>query len=106
MGVVLDQPFHSGVCLTNLALSAIGAEEPVVTQRSSVLLLRDPDQLGRLLLEAFEATRAHLHVRAQFQVVHSSSTISGRHRAAPAAAPSISRAAAQIVSISWAERRI
>src|SRR6185503_6084151 len=106
MGVVLDQPFRAGVCLTNLALRAIGAEEPVVTQRSSVLLLRDPDQLGRLLLEAFEATRAHLHVRTQFQMVHSSSTISDYHQAVPTAAFSIARGAARSADLCVGDERI
>src|SRR5580765_5583685 len=33
IAVVLDQPFGTRVRLTNLALSTIGAEEPVVAQR-------------------------------------------------------------------------
>ena len=56
MRVVLDQPFRAGVCLTNLALSAIAAEKPVVAQCSCVLLLRDPVTLSSLLLAALEAS--------------------------------------------------
>ena len=64
MAVVLDQAFRARVCLTNLALSAIATEEPVIAQRSCVALFRDPDALSPLLLEALEAARTHGHVRA------------------------------------------
>ena len=77
MCVVLDQDFRASICLTNLALSAIAAKEPVVAQYSSVLLLRDPDALSRLLLEALKGARAHGHVRAQLQVAHGSSSLVG-----------------------------
>ena len=84
MAVVLDQSFRTGVRLTNLALGAIRAEEPVVAQRVCVLLLRDPDALRRLFLEALETPRAHGHVRAQLQMAHGSSHLlwsssRGRH---------------------------
>ena len=58
VAVVLDQPFRVGVYLTNFALGAIAAEEPVVAKCSCVLLLRDPDALGRLLPKALEASPA------------------------------------------------
>ena len=52
---MLDQSFRTCIRLTNLALSPIEAEEPVVAQRVCVLLLRDPDTLSRLFLEALQA---------------------------------------------------
>src|SRR5262245_52696984 len=68
--VVFDQAFRSCIRLADFALGPIGAEKPVIPQGSGVLLPRDPDALGCLLQEPFEATRAHGHVRAHLQVIH------------------------------------
>ena len=71
--VMLDQSFWPGVRLSNFALSAIAAEEPVVAQRMRVLLLGDPDAFGRLLLEPLQLPRANCHVRADLEGCHTPS---------------------------------
>jgi hypothetical protein len=57
----------------NLALSAIAREEPVVAQRSSVLLFGDPDAFSRLLFEALQLSRSNGQVCEDLQSRHASS---------------------------------
>src|SRR6185436_20621814 len=54
MGVVLDQAVSIAVCLSNFAFRSVATDEPVVAQRSCVLLLGYPNAFGGLLLEAVE----------------------------------------------------
>ena len=73
MAVVLDQTFRTRVGLPNFALSAIAAEEPVIAQRVCVLLLGDPDALGRLFLEPLQLSRSNCHMCADLKSWHTSS---------------------------------
>src|SRR5262245_9396613 len=71
--VMLDQPFRTCVRLPNFALTAIVADEPVITQSVCVLLLGDPDALSRLLFETLQLSRSNRHMCAEFKGWHKSS---------------------------------
>ena len=67
VGAVLDQALRASVGLTNFALGAVAAEEPVVTQRPGVLFPSQPEALGGLLPKPLQLTGAHRHVRTKLQ---------------------------------------
>src|SRR4029450_2919576 len=64
--VKLEQHCRPRVRSSDVALS-IAAEEPVIAQRVCVLLLGDPDALGRLLLEPLQLSRPNPHMCAEFK---------------------------------------
>jgi hypothetical protein len=70
--VMLDQPFRTRVRLAHFAL-AIATEEPVLAQRVCVLLLGDPDALGRLSLEPLQLSRPDSQMCADLKIWHTSS---------------------------------
>src|SRR5262245_40198146 len=71
--VVLEQPFFIHVRFVDLALRAVFFDEPVVTKRLRIQLLRNPYELGGLGFERFQLARADLQVRVQFELTHDSS---------------------------------
>src|SRR5215471_9001317 len=71
--VVLEQPFFIHVRFVDFALRPVFVDEPVVTKRLRVELLRKPYELGGLRLEAFELPRPDLQVSVQFEMTHDSS---------------------------------
>src|SRR5262245_33205670 len=74
---VLDQALRARVELTDLTLGAVIRDEPVVTESLSVLLLRQPNDLGRLPLKALQLSRSNCHMRAELKTCHNSSSREG-----------------------------
>ena len=68
--IVLEKPCFIHVKLVNFALRTILFDEPVVTQGFRILLTRDPNEFGRLGLEALQLTWPDLDVGVQFEMTH------------------------------------
>jgi hypothetical protein len=67
---MLHQPLLVREHLMHLALGSVLADEPVATNGAGVLLAGQPNDLGRLSLDALNLTRADLGMSDNFQEAH------------------------------------
>jgi hypothetical protein len=68
--LVLDQPLLIREHLMHLALGSVLADEPITTKGVGVLLAGQPDDLGRLGLNALQLTWADLGMSDDLQEAH------------------------------------
>src|SRR5215207_4466877 len=68
--LMLDEPLLLWEHLMHLALGSVLADEPVATKGVGVLLAGQPNDLGRLGLDALKLTWADLGMSENFQEAH------------------------------------
>ena len=69
----VDEALRACVFLTDLTLGAVTREEPVVTERLGVPLLRQADDFGRLFFEPLQLSGSNRHMCAELKSCHTSS---------------------------------